>query len=648
MFKVHSEFTPSGDQPQAIEKLVKNLEHGEKYQTLLGATGTGKTYTISKVIEKSSKPVLVLAHNKTLAGQLYSEFKSFFPDNAVEFFISYYDYYQPEAYVASRDLYIDKTSSINDDIDQMRHSAASALIERDDVIIVSSVSCIYNIGNVDDYAKSRITFREGQEISREELTRKLVEASYERNDHDFTRGCFRVRGEVVELIPTGFKNEAYRIEFFGDEIESISRIDTINYNTITNHKNITIAPASLFITDKERIEKSIERIEKELKERIEFYSSQGMFVEAERIKARTEYDIEMLRETGFCSGVENYSCHLALKDSGMVPETLIDFFKKDFLLVVDESHVTLPQVRGMYNGDRKRKMTLVDHGFRLPTALDNRPLNFDEFEDKLDQVIYVSATPADYELEKSSEVVEQIIRPTGLLDPIVTVREKEGQVDYIIGEINKLVEKDERALITTLTIRMAEELTAYLKEVGIKVAYLHSEIKSLERINIIRALRSGKFDCIVGINLLREGLDIPEVSRIYILDADKEGFLRNDKSLIQTIGRAARNSNGEVVLFADNMTKSMEKAIEETARRREIQHEYNIKHGIEPKTILKKISEEIAIKYEDKSSKKKLSKKEKETAIEKLEFEMKQAAASLDFERAMELRDVMLEMKGEL
>ncbi len=648
MFKVHSEFEPNGDQPQAIEKLSNNLNNGEKYQTLLGATGTGKTYTISKVIEKSSKPVLVLAHNKTLAGQLYSEFKSFFPDNAVEFFISYYDYYQPEAYVASRDLYIDKSSSINDDIDQMRHSAASALIERDDVIIVSSVSCIYNIGNVDDYAKSRITFREGQEISRDELTRKLVDALYERNDHDFTRGTFRIRGEVVELIPTGFKNEAYRIEFFGDEIESIARIDTLNYNVITKHKNITIAPASLFITDNERLERSIARIEEELSQRINYYNEKGMFVEAERIKARTEYDIEMLRETGFCSGVENYSGHLGLRDSGSTPETLIDFYRKNFLLIVDESHVTLPQVRGMYNGDRQRKMALVEHGFRLPTALDNRPLNFDEFEEKLDQVIYVSATPADYELEKSSEVVEQIIRPTGLLDPLVSVRPKEGQVDYIIGIINEIIKKDERALITTLTIRMAEELTAYLKEMGIKVAYLHSEIKSLERINIIRSLRAGKFDCIVGINLLREGLDIPEVSRIFILDADKEGFLRNDKSLIQTIGRAARNANGEVVLFADNMTNSMEKAIEETARRREIQEEYNRVHNIIPKTILKDIGEEIAIKYDDKSTSKKISKKDKAEMVEKLEFEMKQAAASLDFERAMELRDAMLELKGDL
>lgn len=648
MFKVHSQFEPSGDQPQAIELLSKNLNDGKKYQTLLGATGTGKTYTISKVIEKSKKPVLVLAHNKTLAGQLYSEFKSFFPDNAVEFFISYYDYYQPEAYVASRDLYIDKSSSINDDIDQMRHSAASALIERDDVIIVSSVSCIYNVGSVDDYAKNRITFREGQEITRGELIKTLVNALYERNDHDFKRGTFRVRGEVVELIPTGFKNEAYRIEFFGDEIESISQIDTLNYNTISKHKNITIAPASLFITDPERMEASIERIEKELEERIEYFNDKGMFVEAARIKSRTEYDIEMLRETGFCSGVENYSGHLALRPEGSTPETLIDFYRKNFLLIVDESHVTLPQVRGMYNGDRQRKMSLVEHGFRLPTALDNRPLNFDEFEEKLDQVIYVSATPADYELEKSEEIVEQIIRPTGLIDPLVHVREKEGQVDYIIGELNKLIEKNERALITTLTIRMAEELTAYLKEMGIKVAYLHSEIKSLDRIGIIRALRAGKYDCIVGINLLREGLDIPEVSRIFILDADKEGFLRNDKSLIQTIGRAARNVNGEVVLFADNMTKSMERAIEETARRREIQIKYNEDHGIVPKTIFKEIAEEIAIKYDEKNEKVKLSKKEKEEMVDRLEYEMKQAAAALDFERAMEIRDALFEVKGDL
>ncbi len=648
MFKVHSQFEPSGDQPKAIKSLSENLQNGVKYQTLLGATGTGKTYTISKVIEQSKKPVLVLAHNKTLAGQLYSEFKSFFPDNAVEFFISYYDYYQPEAYVASRDLYIDKTSSINDDIDQMRHSAASALTERDDVIIVSSVSCIYNIGNADDYAKNRITFREGQEISREELVRKLVDALYERTNVDFKRGTFRVRGEVVELIPSGFKNEAYRIEFFGDEIETISQIDTLNFNVIARHKNITIAPASLFVTDKDRIESAIERIEEELATRIEYYNSKGMFVEAERIKSRTNYDIEMLRETGFCSGIENYSCHLALRDAGQSPETLIDFYKKNFTLIVDESHVTLPQVRGMYNGDRQRKMSLVEHGFRLPTALDNRPLNFEEFEDKLDQVIYVSATPADYELEKSDEVVEQIIRPTGLLDPVVNVREKTGQVDFIIGQLNELSEKNERALITTLTIKMAEELTTYLKEVGIKVAYLHSEIKSLERINIIRALRAGKYDCIVGINLLREGLDIPEVSKIFILDADKEGFLRNEKSLIQTIGRAARNVNGEVTLFADKITSSMQIAIDETARRREIQMAYNKEHNIEPKTILKEIGEEISVKYETTKKQSKLTKKEKAEIIDKLEVEMREAAASLDFERAMELRDAMLELRGDL
>ncbi|MFV0498757.1 MAG: excinuclease ABC subunit UvrB [Bacilli bacterium] len=648
MFKVHSSYDPNGDQPQAIEKLSKNLYNGTKFQTLLGATGTGKTYTISKVIEKSNKPVLVLAHNKTLAGQLYSEFKTLFPENSVEFFISYYDYYQPEAYIASRDLYIDKVSSRNDDIDQMRHSAASALIERNDVIIVSSVSCIYNIGNVDEYKKNRLTFRENQEISREEFIKNLVEALYERSDFDFKRGTFRVRGDIVEIIPVGSSNKAYRIEFFGDEIEGIFEIDAINYKILSRHRNISIFPASIFVTDKAKLELSLSRIEKELQERVSYFRSQGLIVEAERIKSKTEYDIEMLRETGVCGGIENYSCHLSLREPNMSPETLIDFYKKNFLLIVDESHVTLPQVRGMYNGDRQRKMSLVDNGFRLPSALDNRPLNFEEFEEKLDQVIYVSATPADFELGKSQEIVEQIIRPTGLLDPVVKVRKKDGQIDHIISELNNIISKNERALITTLTIRMAEELTDYLKDMGIKVAYLHSEIKSLERISIIKSLRLGKYDCIVGINLLREGLDIPEVSKIFILDADKEGFLRNDKSLIQTIGRAARNENGEVTLFADIITNSMQTAIDETTRRREIQKAYNTKHNIVPKTIYKEISDDISIKYNEDIKTKKLSKHDKISLIERLEIEMKEAAANLDFEKAMELRDAMLEIKGEL
>ncbi len=647
MFKVQSKFKPSGDQPEAIKELVSGLKNGEKRQVLLGATGTGKTYTISKVIEQIDKPVLVLAHNKTLAAQLYSEFKSLFPENAVEFFISYYDYYQPEAYVASRDLYIDKTSSINDDIDQMRHSATSMLTERKDVIVISSVSCIYNIGSPEEYAKSRLTLREGQQISREDVIRKLIDILYERNDVDFVRGTFRVRGDNIEVIPAGYKSTAYRIEFFGDEIDSIAEIDVINIKTITKHKNITLSPASHFVTNNDRINEAIERIEKELEERYNYYIENNMIVEAERIRQRTKYDIEMLRETGFCSGVENYSMHLALNDFEDSPDTLIDFFKKDFLLIVDESHVTVPQVRGMYNGDRSRKLELVKHGFRLPSALNNRPLNFDEFEQRLDDVIYVSATPSDYEREVSTKIIEQIIRPTGLLDPIVEVKEKEGQIDFIIGEINAVVGKNERILITTLTIKMAEDLTSYLREAGIKVAYLHSEIKSLERIAIIRDLRMGKIDVLVGINLLREGLDIPEVSTIFILDADKDGFLRNEKSLIQTIGRAARNENGKVYLFADKISKSMRIAIDETARRRSIQEEYNTKHSIIPKTIYKEIAEEIAIKYEDKSSKKRMSKKDRLDLITRIEQEMKEAAANLDFERAVELRDALFELEAE-
>ncbi len=646
MFKVVSEYNPSGDQPKAIKQLVEGVQKGYKRQTLLGATGTGKTYTISKVIEQLDKPVLVLAHNKTLAGQLYSEFKQFFPDNSVEFFISYYDYYQPESYVASKDLYLEKTSSINDEIDQMRHSAASALIERKDSLVVSSVSCIYNIGDADDYAKRILTLRVGQEISRDDLVRKLIEILYERNEHDFKRGTFRVRGEVVEIIPAGFNKEGYRVEFFGDEIDAISQFDTLNYTVVAKHKYISISPASLFVTDEERMEKAIERIEVELESRVKYFQDEGKFVEAERIKTRTEYDIEMLRETGFCSGVENYSSHLALRSSGATPKTLIDFYKKNFVLIVDESHVTLPQVRGMYHGDRSRKQALVDYGFRLPSALDNRPLNFDEFEDKLDSVIYVSATPGDYELEKSQQVVEQIIRPTGLLDPIVEVKNKEGQIDYIISKLHACIEKNERVLITTLTIKMSEELTKYLKEMGIKVAYLHSEIKSLERIAIIRDLRRGKYDCIVGINLLREGLDIPEVSRIFILDADKEGFLRNRRSLIQTIGRAARNANGKVTLFADKVTDSMREAIDETRRRREIQEAYNKEHDIVPKTIFKEIGEEISVKYDAQKTKIKMSKDEKLKLIASLEAEMKEAAIALDFERAMELRDAIFELEG--
>ena len=648
MFKLVSKYKPSGDQPQAIEKLVEGIKENKKEQVLLGATGTGKTFTIANVIEKVNKPTLVLAHNKTLAGQLYSELKEFFPDNAVEYFVSYYDYYQPEAYVPSTDTYIEKDSSINDEIDELRHRATSSLLSRNDVIVVASVSCIYGIGEVEEYKNKMLTLSVGEEIERNKVLTKLVEMLYERNDLDFKRGTFRVRGDVVELIPAYENTKGYRIEFFGDEIDRISEIDSLTGAIISNKKTISLFPASHFVVSDEKLKDAIKRIKNELKERLEELKADNKLLAAERLEQRTNYDIEMLEETGFCSGIENYSAPMAGRSKGETPTTLMDFFPDDYLLVVDESHVTLPQVRGMYNGDRARKMNLVEYGFRLPSALDNRPLKYDEFEKKINQAIYVSATPGDLELEHTNNTyVEQIIRPTGLLDPEVEIRKTEGQIDDLIGEIRTRIEKNERVLITTLTIRMSEELTNYLKDLDIKVAYLHSEIKTLERLQIIHDLRIGKYDVVVGINLLREGIDIPEVSLIAILDADKEGFLRSTRSLIQTIGRCARNANGHVIMYADKMTDSMKEAIEETKRRRSIQEEYNKEHGIIPKTIEKEIREVVSNVdlSNDKKTTKKMTKKEIEKTEEEIEQAMREAAKNLDFERAMELRDILFEMK---
>ena len=647
-FKLHSKYKPNGDQPQAIDKLVKGIEQGKKYQVLLGATGTGKTFTIANVIEKVNKKTLVLAHNKTLAGQLYSELKELFPENKVEYFVSYYDYYQPEAYVPSTDTYIEKDSSINDEIDELRHSATSALLSRDDVIVVASVSCIYGIGEVEEYKNKMLTLSTGEEKDRNEVLKKLVEMLYERNDLDFKRGTFRVRGDVIEIIPAYQNKTGYRIEFFGNEIDRISEIDTLTGVILNNKKTISLFPASHFVVSDNKLKEAIKRIKIELQERLKELKDANKLVAAERLEQRTNYDIEMLEETGFCSGIENYSAPMAGRKKGETPTTLMDFFDDDYLLVIDESHVTLPQVKGMYNGDRARKMNLVDYGFRLPSALDNRPLKYEEFEKKINQVIYVSATPGDLELEKTNgSYVEQIIRPTGLLDPTIEIRKTMGQIDDLVGEINKRIEKNERVLVTTLTIRMSEELTNYLKELDIKVAYLHSEIKTLERLQIIHDLRVGKYDVVVGINLLREGIDIPEVSLIAILDADKEGFLRSSRSLIQTIGRCARNANGHVIMYADKMTDSMDYAIKETARRRKIQIEYNKEHNITPTTIKKEIREVIS-NIDDKKDKKpkKLTKKELAKNIEKIEEEMRDAAKNLDFERAMELRDILFEMKS--
>ena len=655
-FNLQAPYSPEGDQPNAIKQLVKGLEEGKRHQTLLGATGTGKTFTVSNVLTEVNKPTLVMAHNKTLAGQLYSEFKEFFPDNAVEYFVSYYDYFQPEAYVAHTDTYIEKDASINDEIDKLRHSATSSLFERNDVIIVSSVSCIYGLGSPKEYRDMVVSVRVGMEIGRDELLRKFVAIQYIRNDISFTRGTFRVRGDVVELFPASRDERCIRIEFFGDEIDRIREVDALTGEIIGNREHVAVFPASHFVTSEEKMVKAIENIEVELEERLKVLKSEDKLLEAQRLEQRTRYDLEMMREMGFCSGIENYSRHMTLRPPGASPYTLIDYFPDDFLLIVDESHVTLPQVRGMFNGDQARKQVLVDHGFRLPSALDNRPLTFQEFEGRTRNAIYVSATPGPYEIEHTPEMVEQIIRPTGLLDPTIDVRPIEGQIDDLIHEINERVKVNERVLITTLTKKMSEDLTDYLKEIGIKVQYIHSEIKTLERIEIIRELRVGTYDVLVGINLLREGIDLPEVSLVTILDADKEGFLRSERALIQIIGRAARNSNGHVIMYADRMTDSMTKAISETERRRDIQRDYNTKHGITPTTIKKDIhkiiratdvAEERESYIEKITQGKKLTKTEKESILKVLEKEMKDAAKDLQFELAAELRDAILELKAE-
>ncbi len=647
-FNLVSKYKPSGDQPEAIKKLVEGINGNKKHQVLLGATGTGKTFTISNVIEQINKPTLVLAHNKTLAGQLYSEFKELFPNNRVEYFVSYYDYYQPEAYVPSTDTYIEKDASINDEIDELRHSATSALLSRRDVIVVASVSCIYGIGEVEDYKNKMLIASVGDRIDREEVLKRLVEMLYERNNLDLKRGTFRAKGDVIELVPSYEHAKGVRIEFFGNEIERISEFDALTGVILSDKKSVSIYPASHFVTDEEKLKISIQRIKNELDDRLKYLKENNKLLEHQRLMERTNYDLEMLEETGFCRGVENYARHLALKAEGETPTTLMDFFPDDFLLVVDESHVTLPQVRGMYNGDRMRKSVLVDYGFRLPSAMDNRPLKFAEFEDKINQVIYASATPGDYELEKvNNEVVEQIIRPTGLLDPTIEVRKTEGQIDDIVGEINERVKNNERTLITTLTIRMAEELTNYLKNLDIKVAYLHNEIKTLERIKIIRDLRLGKYDVLVGINLLREGIDLPEVSLITILDADKQGFLRSERSLIQIVGRCARNANGHVIMYADKISDAMSVAIKETNRRRTIQEDYNKMNNIIPTTIDKEIRNLITNELDDKQISKAYNKKENTRLIKQIEDEMKEAAKKLDFERATELRDILFELKAE-
>ena len=652
-FKIHSKFQPTGDQPQAIEKIAEGFKKGLKFQTLKGVTGSGKTFTMANIVEKLQKPTLVIAHNKTLAAQLYSEFKEIFPENAVEYFVSYYDYYQPEAYVPSTDTYIEKDSSINDEIDKLRHSATAALLEREDVLIVASVSCIYGLGDPESYREMMLSLRPGMIKDRDEVLKKLIEIQYDRNDMNFVRGTFRVRGDVVEIFPVSSAERAVRVEFFGDEIERITEIDVLTGEIIGTRNHVAIFPASHYVTPADKMEIAIQRIEAELEERLAELKKEDKLLEAQRLEQRTRYDIEMMREMGFCSGIENYSRHLSLREAGSTPNTLIDFFPEDFLMIADESHVSIPQIRGMYEGDKSRKTTLVDFGFRLPSALDNRPLRFQEFESKIHQLLFVSATPSVYEQEHSQQLAEQIIRPTGLLDPEISVRPVEGQLDDLLTEVNATTQKGEKVLITTLTKKMAERLTDYMREAGVRVRYLHSDIDTLERLEIIRDLRMDVFDVLVGINLLREGLDIPEVSLVAILDADKEGFLRSETSLIQTIGRAARNANGRVILYADQMTRSMDRAITETLRRRKIQQEYNELHGITPQTIHKKVHEVIqatktmtekeSLGFEkDPES---MNIEELKKAIKKMEKEMKTAATELQFERAAQLRDAILELK---
>ncbi|PQF29295.1 excinuclease ABC subunit UvrB [Enterococcus faecalis] len=654
-FHLASKYEPAGDQPAAIAELVDGVKGGEKAQILLGATGTGKTFTISNVIQEVNKPTLVIAHNKTLAGQLYGEFKEFFPDNAVEYFVSYYDYYQPEAYVPSSDTYIEKDSSINDEIDKLRHSATSSLLERNDVIVVASVSCIFGLGDPREYSQQVVSLRVGMEMDRNELLKSLVDIQFERNDIDFQRGRFRVRGDVVEIFPASRDEHALRVEFFGDEIYRIREVDALTGEIVGETEHVAIFPATHFVTNEEHMEHAISQIQEELEARLKVLRSENKLLEAQRLEQRTNYDIEMMREMGYTSGIENYSRHMDGRQEGEPPYTLLDFFPEDFLLVIDESHVTMPQIRGMYNGDRARKQMLVDYGFRLPSALDNRPLRLEEFEQHVNQIVYVSATPGPYEMEQTETVVQQIIRPTGLLDPEVEIRPIMGQIDDLVGEINERIEKDQRVFVTTLTKKMAEDLTDYFKELGLKVKYLHSDIKTLERTEIIRDLRLGEFDILIGINLLREGIDVPEVSLIAILDADKEGFLRSERSLVQTMGRAARNAEGKVIMYADKITDSMQRAMDETARRRAIQEAYNEEHGIEPKTIIKEIRDLISIsKTADKDetvvqldkSYEDLSRQEKADLLMKLEREMKDAAKALDFETAATLRDTILELKA--